>query len=559
MPVSTGIGRVLDYQLKSEKDVASGYPSLDAGGKIPVAEIPDLSATYLPLIGGTMIGNLDFTGAQLHMNDNYISLGYQTGIQAIGGGVPRDLTFYDSATPGGVTLSTLKAGSGADHGSLLGLGDDDHTQYLLVNGSRQMTGNLEINKIIPGISFYHSGTERGRIFVAAGVTFAVHPIVGSLSLGEGSQITNIGGSVVNLTTFIYMGTNKITGLAAATANGDALRYEQLVGAYLPLAAGSGSKLIGDLWINKTDPSLVFQDAVNTIGYLNCFSAGGIALQSNIGNINLTSVDTTKSISCVIGAVNKFKVENALITAAVALAMGTNNITDTGDVLPHDSGNHYCGDSSHHFLSLYSRTINIPYSPTVNAYIVTNGAGSLLFATPAGTRLAIADAAIGAAVPLAMGANKITGLAAATAAGDAVRFEQNVTYSMEVADNNVGINPADASTYYFGHIGIAASTTANAQSHLRKIPRTGFISAAMIIMYATTAGTAENISVYIRLNNTTDTLVATVGAAALVRSFSNVALNIAVTVGDNIEIKIVNPTWATNPLVVTWDGTLIITS
>ena len=31
-----------------------------------------------------------------------------------------------------------------DHGQLAGLSDDDHTQYLLVDGSRSMTGGLEI-------------------------------------------------------------------------------------------------------------------------------------------------------------------------------------------------------------------------------------------------------------------------------------------------------------------------------------------------------------------------------------------------------------------------------
>ena len=32
-----------------------------------------------------------------------------------------------------------------DHGALTGLADDDHTQYLLINGTRAMTGNLNIN------------------------------------------------------------------------------------------------------------------------------------------------------------------------------------------------------------------------------------------------------------------------------------------------------------------------------------------------------------------------------------------------------------------------------
>ena len=35
-------------------------------------------------------------------------------------------------------------GAVVDHGSLTGLGDDDHTQYLLVSGTRAMTGNLNM-------------------------------------------------------------------------------------------------------------------------------------------------------------------------------------------------------------------------------------------------------------------------------------------------------------------------------------------------------------------------------------------------------------------------------
>ncbi|MHA1305631.1 MAG: hypothetical protein ACTSPI_18165, partial [Candidatus Heimdallarchaeaceae archaeon] len=42
-----------------------------------------------------------------------------------------------------ISNTTISVNQGAiDHGSLSGLGDDDHTQYLLVNGSRSMTGSL---------------------------------------------------------------------------------------------------------------------------------------------------------------------------------------------------------------------------------------------------------------------------------------------------------------------------------------------------------------------------------------------------------------------------------
>lgn len=87
----------------------------------------------------------------------------------------------------GAAWEEISGGGVTDHGALTGLTDDDHTQYLLVAGTRAMTGNL------------------------------------------------------------LMGTNKITGLAAGSGSGDALRYEQLIGAYLLLAGGtmSGNIVMGD--------------------------------------------------------------------------------------------------------------------------------------------------------------------------------------------------------------------------------------------------------------------------------------------------------------------------
>lgn len=41
-------------------------------------------------------------------------------------------------------VGELLPGSATDHGALVGLADDDHPQYLLVDGTRAMTGSLEI-------------------------------------------------------------------------------------------------------------------------------------------------------------------------------------------------------------------------------------------------------------------------------------------------------------------------------------------------------------------------------------------------------------------------------
>jgi hypothetical protein len=117
------------------------------------------------------------------------------------------------------------------------------------------------------------------------------------------------------------------------------------------------------------------------------------------------------------------------------------------------------------------------------------------------------------------------------------------------------SPADGATIFFGNLPKAPVTT-GAISKVY-IPRAGNITRAEIYCYSGTAGTAENWSGYIRLNNTTDTLIATLGVATNERRFSNTALSIAVVAGDYIEIKFINPTWATNPLTTIFGGYIYI--
>ena len=52
--------------------------------------------------------------------------------------------------------------------------------------------------------------------------------------------------------------------------------------------------------------------------------------------------------------------------------------------------------------------------------------------------------------------------------------------------------------------------------------------------------------YVRKNDSTDTLIQTVSSATAERSWTNNSLSISVAAGDYVEIKGVNPTWATNP-------------
>lgn len=117
------------------------------------------------------------------------------------------------------------------------------------------------------------------------------------------------------------------------------------------------------------------------------------------------------------------------------------------------------------------------------------------------------------------------------------------------------SPTDAQTVYLGSLPKAPVTTAGISKVY--IPRTGTLKRAEIYVYSGTAGTGEAWSLYVRHNNTTDYLIATVSSATNERIFSNNALTIAVTAGGYIEIKGIQPTWATNPLTTIYGGYVYI--
>lgn len=117
------------------------------------------------------------------------------------------------------------------------------------------------------------------------------------------------------------------------------------------------------------------------------------------------------------------------------------------------------------------------------------------------------------------------------------------------------SPTDAQTVYFGQLP-KAPVIAAATSKVF-IPKAGTIKVGVVYCYSGTAGTNESWSLYVRVNNTTDYLIGTVSAATSERIFSNSSLSISVNVGDYIEIKSVQPTWATNPLTTIYGGYIYI--
>lgn len=107
------------------------------------------------------------------------------------------------------------------------------------------------------------------------------------------------------------------------------------------------------------------------------------------------------------------------------------------------------------------------------------------------------------------------------------------------------NTLDATDYYFGPLPKALQTTGGISRLIFR--RAGTIIGANIVGYSGTVGSNEAWPMDVRLNNTTDTAIATVSAATAERIWNNQGLSIAIAADDYVEIHFLTPTWvAQNP-------------
>lgn len=133
-----------------------------------------------------------------------------------------------------------------------------------------------------------------------------------------------------------------------------------------------------------------------------------------------------------------------------------------------------------------------------------------------------------------------------------------TYPFPISgDRATGLNPADATTYFAGKFGeINPSTTAGIPV---VVSTAGIVIAAYLSVYVSgTLGTTEQATFHLRVNNTTDnTLSSVVQFNAVTQRYNITGLNVAIARGDTLLLKMVMPTWVTNPTAVTIDLELTI--
>jgi hypothetical protein len=121
------------------------------------------------------------------------------------------------------------------------------------------------------------------------------------------------------------------------------------------------------------------------------------------------------------------------------------------------------------------------------------------------------------------------------------------------------SPADSTTYYVSDGETITQATASTSRTRIYIPQAATIKAAYgNITVLGTLGTTENITIAIRLNDTTNTNITTTAqAAAVENTFNNTGLSISVVAGDYIDILFVAPAWVTNPTTLSLSLSLVL--
>lgn len=132
-----------------------------------------------------------------------------------------------------------------------------------------------------------------------------------------------------------------------------------------------------------------------------------------------------------------------------------------------------------------------------------------------------------------------------------------TYELTFWAGVLTLNAADSTTYYVGaNWRVAPSTTYATVNGL--VPFSGTVTKAIFaVNVGGTLGTTEDVSLYVRVNDTTDSAATAQDWDAAYRVTASGDLSLAVAAGDTIVVKIVTPAWATNPTTVTMQATVFI--
>lgn len=312
--------------------------------------------------------------------------------------------------------------------------------------------------------------------------------------------------------------------------------------------------------------------VNTLGAKTIVKNGGSALVAGdigaSGSVHFIQYDSAN---------NRFELMNPVSTSTLnpttnnvgkKAADGTlddSQITDDGTTVKFT---HSGGSAIYGFQDIIGTVILSTYLDPADAawigtksnhpfYIFTNdGSAQAIFRTDknfalpqqTGSRIAIFDANSNVVFADTSTYPSLTELSYVKGVTSAIQTQISNIYGGDIILAGAALNPADATTYYMGLqiYNIAPPTTADTRRFFIRKSCT-IVAADVLIAISGSPGSSEASTMYVRVNNTTDTTISSaITHDAVYQSFNNTALNISISAGDYIELKWTTPTWVTNP-------------
>lgn len=253
---------------------------------------------------------------------------------------------------------------------------------------------------------------------------------------------------------------------------------------------------------------------------------------------------TLSLNAQIGTKIKYKQMENPATSSVnlgtqALVCGNLTVTNTSNVGGNsiNTGNLRVGSSS-----AASATLDVTGTMSVSSTTTLNGLTNLGNGVTVGTfsvgSTATVTGAFRAASTMSLGSANLTGGNTGT-----VAVLSDAVFPVEFFSANS--SPADGTTYYVGTLSYVFFTTANLQRIMLPYNCT-LVGWSYSTVNNGTNGSAETMTISVRANNSTDYLLKNDVSTTASVEYTASGLSQTYSAGDMINIKIVTPTWATNP-------------
>lgn len=233
-----------------------------------------------------------------------------------------------------------------DHGALSGLTDDDHTQYLLADGTRTLSGNLTITGTVDGRDIAVDGTKLDTIATNADVTDATN-VAAAGAVMDSDFSTN--GTMIRTGSGTY--TNRtITGTTDEidVANGDGVSGNPTIGlSDDPIVPGTGRLRIpvgttaqrpgtpadGDLRVNTTSGTTeIYRSAAWRD--LEAGGGGGIAWSDPVDADIIPDADGTRDLGATATRFAETYTDALFVTNNITVGgtVGGRNLTTDGTKL-----------------------------------------------------------------------------------------------------------------------------------------------------------------------------------------------------------------------------------